>query len=107
MAPDAPPTGAAQDGGSLTETVTVPKAGLCMDAGPPPQLMTMKATAMTKDARRTDTGCRFNETRAWASMGSLRDFSDEVVICRQPGVGQNAGARRPLRSQEKPRVIST
>jgi hypothetical protein len=52
MAEAVVPVGAPQDGGSLMDTVTVPEARLCVEAGPPPQLMTMKATETTTDVGR-------------------------------------------------------
>jgi len=92
MAAAVAPVGAAQDGGSLMDTVTVPEAALCIEAGPPPQLITIKAAATTRDPRRSETGWRFSKSGTWASMGSLQNLRDEIVICRQSGVGQNAGA---------------
>src|SRR5215472_17254656 len=79
MAPAVAPAGAAHDGGSLMDTVTVPEAGLCMEAGPPPQLIIMKATAMTRDPSKSETGWPFSQSGAGASMVSLRSLSDEVV----------------------------
>src|SRR5262245_16718882 len=80
MAPAVAPTGAAHDGGSLMDAVTVPEVGLCMEAGPPPQLIIIKATAMTRDPSKSETGWRFSQSGAGARMGSLRSLSDEVVI---------------------------
>src|SRR5579859_4130321 len=64
MAPDAVPVGTAQDGGSLRETFTVPVAGVSFMELPPPQLMTTKATAMTRVPSKSETGWRFTQSRA-------------------------------------------
>src|SRR5690242_12300157 len=80
MAAAVEPVGAAQDGGSLMDTVTVPEAGFCIEAGPPPQLIAIKAAATTRDPRRSEMGWRFSQNETWASMGSLPNLSDEVVI---------------------------
>src|SRR5690349_4621688 len=64
MAPAEVPVAAAQDGGSLSETFTVPVAGVSFMVLPPPQLMTINATAMTREPSKSETGWRFTQSRA-------------------------------------------
>src|SRR5690242_14924352 len=86
----AAPDGAAQDGGSLIDTVTVPEAGFCIEVIPPPQLITIKATAMTREASKSETGWRFSQSWTWASMGASDLSKMKLCIGRWPGAGQNA-----------------
>ena len=63
----AAPAAAAQDGGSLMETATVPILGfvIMLFLFPPVQLTTT-ATAMTSELKKSETGWPFSQCRTWA-----------------------------------------
>src|SRR5215469_98752 len=88
----AAPAGAAHDGGSLMDTVTVPELGPCMEVVPPPQLTTTNATAMTREPSNSERGWRFSQSRTWASI-EPPSLNDEVVFFRAVRCGTECWER--------------
>src|SRR5690242_1466944 len=100
----AAPDGAAQDGGSLIDTVTVPEAGFCIDIVPPPQLITIKATAMTREASKSETGRRFSQSWTWASMGAS-DLSKMKLYWQMARCGTERNRQGNPRCGNEKRVL--
>jgi hypothetical protein len=70
MAAGVAPDGAAHDGGSLIDTLTVPILGLCIIVLPPLQLMTIKVTTITTKLNKNETGRPFSQCSAWANTST-------------------------------------
>src|SRR5262252_4118562 len=95
MAAGVAPAGAAHDGGSLRETLTVPVAGVTF-IELPLQLMMIKATTTIIEPSKSDTGRHFRQSWTWASMGAS-DLNNKVCFWQMARCGTERNRRGNLR----------
>src|SRR6266436_1694725 len=87
----APEVEAAQEGGSLTDTLTAPMLELCMGGTFPPQpTAIIISTAKMKTGRKGGLGRPLKRNRALEIIGAS---ATEDELDWQPAVGQNSNAR--------------
>ena len=91
------PAGAAQEGGSLMERLTVPIAGLCIEELPPPQLMMIRGMDTMRSPNKSVARRPFSHGSDWAIARASE--VEQVKLCAYvpPCAGQNAGSDGTVR----------
>src|SRR5215831_12009961 len=103
MAAGVAPAGAAHDGGSLRETLTVPVAGVTF-IELPLQLTMIKATTTIIEPSKRETGRHFSQSWTWASMGAS-DLNNKVVFWQTARCGTERNGEASTRGEYDKSVL--